>query len=115
MKLPAVGDPVPLVFAEGGQVIRVAGSRVPLDTVVAAFKTGATPEEIVQDFSALKLTDVYAVIAYYLQHRIEVEEYLDARAAVSAEIERQVRSEHDHLALRERLLARLNTPKARTA
>ena len=73
MNLPAVSDPVPLVAAEDGRVIRVGGTRVTLDTVIGAFKRGATPEEIAQDCSAVSLADVYAVIAYYLRHRSEVE------------------------------------------
>jgi len=47
-------------------VICVANTRVTLDTVVAAFNSGATAEQIVQDYSILQLADLYAVIAYYL-------------------------------------------------
>ncbi|HET9227872.1 MAG TPA: DUF433 domain-containing protein, partial [Thermoanaerobaculia bacterium] len=50
-------DPVPLVTAEGGRVIRVAGTRVTLDAVIGAFKRGATPEEIVQGYSAVALPE----------------------------------------------------------
>lgn len=62
MNLPAVSDPVPLVLAEDGRVVRVAGTRVTLVTLIGAFKRGATPEEIAQDYSAVSLADVYAVI-----------------------------------------------------
>jgi uncharacterized protein (DUF433 family) len=60
-------------------VIRIAGTRVTLDTLVAAFNEGATAEEIVQQYPSLKLGDVYAVIGYYLHNHAEVEQYLERR------------------------------------
>jgi uncharacterized protein DUF433 len=39
--------PVPLTVGDDG-VMRVSGTRVTLDSVVASFDAGATPEEIVQ-------------------------------------------------------------------
>src|SRR5437764_1234165 len=57
----------------------VGDSRVLLELVVRAFQDGATPEAIVQRYSTLTLSDVYAVIAYYLRHRRDVEEYLSGR------------------------------------
>ena len=47
------------------------GTRVTLEAIVAAFSDGATAEEIAQDFPAVSLSDVYAVISYYLRHRSE--------------------------------------------
>ncbi len=55
-------EPVPLLTDKDG-VVRVGGTRVTLDTVVAAFKEGATAEEIVQQYPSLELADVYAVIS----------------------------------------------------
>jgi len=107
MNLPAQADPVPLVAAEGGRVIRVAGTRVTLDTVIGAFKRGATPEEIAQDYSAVSLPDVYAVITYYLRHREEVEEYLEKRAREHEELRQEIESRPEYQELRERLLARM--------
>jgi uncharacterized protein (DUF433 family) len=64
----ATVEPIPLSTDANG-VIRVAGTRVTLETVVGAFETGATPEEIAQDFPVLRLDDIYAVVTYYLRHR----------------------------------------------
>ena len=61
MILAAAAEPIPLEFTADG-VIRVGGTRVPLETVVQVFDSGATPEEIAQDFPVLRLGDVYAVI-----------------------------------------------------
>ncbi len=56
--------------------LRVGNSRVLLEIVVRAFQDGATPETIVERYSTLALPDVNAVLAYYLRHPKEVEEYL---------------------------------------
>lgn len=50
---------VPLETTADG-VVRVRGTRIPLDTVVTAFHLGATPEEIAQQYSPLDLADIYA-------------------------------------------------------
>jgi|ERR687896_439730 uncharacterized protein (DUF433 family) len=115
MNLPALSDPLPLVASEDGRVIRVAGTRVTLDTLMAAFKRGATPEEIAQDFSAVSLADVYAVITYYLRHRSEVDEYLEKRAREHAELRQEIEGRPEYQEFRERLLARVNKARAGAA
>jgi uncharacterized protein (DUF433 family) len=97
--------PVPLeVDADG--VARVGGTRVTLDTVVAAFREGATAEEIVYQYPSLDLADVYAVIGYYLQRRSDVETYLRQRQQQSDEARGQNETRFDPRDIRERLLAR---------
>lgn len=66
---------LPLKMDEHG-VIRVSGTRVPLDTVIARYQQGDTPEAIHQAFDVLPLNDIYAVIAYYLAHQAELDAYL---------------------------------------
>ena len=73
--LVIAAEPIPLEADVDG-VVRVGGTRVTLDTVVIAFMEGATAEEILYQYPSLNLADVYAVIAYYLQRRSEVEAYL---------------------------------------
>ncbi len=73
MSLSLQTKPVPLTTDEQG-VMRVGDTRVSFDTVIFAFKQGSTPEEIVADYSALDLSDVYAVITFYLQRQTEVED-----------------------------------------
>lgn len=111
MRLPSFAESVPLVEAEEGRVIRVAGTRVPLDTVVVAFQRGATPEEIAEQYSALTLADVYAVIAYYLRHRTEVEAYLRQREREHAELKREIQSRPEYREFRDRLLARVRAAR----
>lgn len=87
-------------------VIRVAGTRVTLDTIVAAFDAGATAEEIVQQFPSVKLADIYSVIAYYLHHESEVRAYLARRQQQAAQVREQNQKRFDPAGVRERLLAR---------
>jgi uncharacterized protein (DUF433 family) len=89
-------------------VIRIAGTRVTLDTLVAAFNEGATAEEIVQQYPSLELGDVYAVIGYYLHNRIEVEHYLERRREEALRVRRENEARFDPEGIRDRLLARRN-------
>ncbi len=71
---PAAID-VPLRTDQDG-VIRVGHTRVTLMTLVGCYRRGDTPEEIHDGFPSVSLADVYAVLAYYLAHRAEVDEYI---------------------------------------
>lgn len=104
MPLTVVQDLPPFAVKSGG-VVRVGGTRVPLDTVVYAYDTGASPEQIVERFPSLELPDVYATIAYVLRHRGEVDAYLAERAAQAEEIRRKVEAQPGNIELRRRLRA----------
>ena len=95
--------------AEG--VIRVSNTRVTLDTVVTAFKDGATAEEIAQQYPTVPLADVYYVIGYYLRRREEVEEYLGKRRQEADDLQRQMEARFNPVGIRERLLARQKSEK----
>ena len=70
-----VADPVSMAVDNRGMV-RIAGTRITLDTIVGAYNRGDTPEEIVDGFPSLDLAVVYEVIAYYLRHREMVDAYI---------------------------------------
>ena len=97
--------PIPLRTDPDG-VIRVGGTRVTLDTLVAAFEEGATPEEIAHQYPSLDLADVYAVIGYYLRNREEADAYLQQRQETSSKVRAQNEARFDPWGLRDRLLAR---------
>jgi uncharacterized protein (DUF433 family) len=97
--------PMPLVVTPEG-VVRIEGTRVPLETVVRAFHLGSTAEEIVQDYSTLTLAQVYAVLAYYLWHREAVDSYIAERTALSEATRAAHESRFDPNGIRARLLAR---------
>lgn len=98
---------VPPIRAEATGAWRVGDSRVLLELVIRAFQDGATPETIVQRYSTLALADVYAVIAYYLRHPSEVENYMSRREKEAADVRQRIESQQGDLGeIRARLLAR---------
>jgi uncharacterized protein (DUF433 family) len=101
----SVSEIIPLQTDSTG-VIRIGGTRVTLDTVVGAFRDGATAEEIVQQYPSLNLADVYHVIGYYLRRTAEVEAYLQGRKADAETLRRQNEACFDPQGVRARLLAR---------
>ncbi len=105
MVLAIVAESAPLQITRDN-VVMVGNTRVTLDTVVAVFERGATAEEIVYRYPSLKLADVYATIAYYLNHQQEVERYLEQRQQKRREVRRTNEARFDSQGLRERLLAR---------
>lgn len=105
MSLTIVAEPVPLETNADG-VAQIGKTRVTLDTLVAVFKQGATAEEIVYRYLSLKLADVYATIAFYLNHQQEVEAYLQQRQQQAQEVRRINQVRFDPQGLRDRLLAR---------
>jgi uncharacterized protein (DUF433 family) len=100
-----VAKAAPVRMDDGG-TLRVAGTRVRLDTVIGAFNNGSTPEEILFKYPALNLTDIYATITYYLWHRDEVDAYLQERQLLAAEVQRENEARFSPKGVRERLLAR---------
>jgi uncharacterized protein (DUF433 family) len=95
--------------------VRVTGSRVTLDSIVAAFNTGATAEEIACQFPTLKLADIYAIITYYLRQQKEVDAYLLKRRKASKEIRQTNLSRFGMIGMRERLLTRQKVEKPSNA
>jgi uncharacterized protein (DUF433 family) len=80
---------VPLFTDQHGK-IRVQGSRVLLELVIQAFRSGDTPETIVDNYSTLTLADVYAVLSWYLLHLDEVDAYVQAAEAAIDRIQQEV-------------------------
>ncbi len=105
MSLQVTAEPVPLASDADG-VVRVGASRVTLDTVVAAFREGMTPEGIVEQYPSLRLAEVYSVIGYVLNHREEIETYLRDRQRVAETVRRENEARFDPAGVRDRLLAR---------
>jgi len=72
---------------EGG--FYITGSRVSLASVIYAFRDGASPETIRQNFPSLSLAQVYGAIAFYLNHPQESEAYLQELKRKWEELERK--------------------------
>lgn len=105
MAMVVVAEAPPLA-ADAAGVFRVGNSRVTLDTVVGAFRDGATAEEIAEQYPTISLGQVYAVIAYYLAHTAELDDYLRIREQRTAEVRQANERIYDPAGIRARLLAR---------
>ena len=96
----------PPLREDASGALRVGDSRVLLEMVINAFQDGATVESIVQRYSTLRLSDTYAVIAYYLRHRQEIDDYLTRREQQAGEVRQRIdASQGDLKEIRQRLLA----------
>lgn len=85
MSLAIATVPSPLRTDDTG-VVRIGSSRVTLESVVHAFDAGASAEEIVASYPSLELAEVYATIAYILEHRADIDEYMAESAAESERV-----------------------------
>jgi uncharacterized protein (DUF433 family) len=111
MRLAPVAELPPLREDPEG-VWRVGRTRVTLDTVLHAYNNGASPEGIREAFDTLQLSDIYGVIAYYLRHRDEVDEYLRQVRELEEQMRLEGERRHPSAGLRERLLARRTRAEA---
>lgn len=66
--------------------IHVTGHRIGLQHLVHYYNEGYSPEMLACDYPTLSLPLIHKVIAFYLEHRAEVDRYV---AENEAEIERQ--------------------------
>lgn len=98
-------EAVPLAADRDG-VIRISGTRVPLETVIGAFLDGSTPEEIVLSYTTLSLADVYQVVAYYLRNKEKVDDYLERVRVQEEQARTLMEARWNQVGIRERLLAR---------
>jgi uncharacterized protein (DUF433 family) len=74
--IETTGEPIKF-WQEGPHgAMRIRGSRVPIDAVYYHFMDGRTPDEIEANYPGLPLADIYATIAYILDNREAVDEYL---------------------------------------
>lgn len=65
----------------GAPVIR--GTRFPVRSVVVyVLRHGVTPEEMVRDWPHLTLGQVYGALAFYYDHKAEIDADLDANEAL---------------------------------
>lgn len=89
--------------------IRLAGRRVGLYHLVLDYRNGLSPEMIALEYAPLPLATAYKAIAFYLDNRAEVDEYVRRTAA---DLDRQSAAgrHHDADALRRRLAARPAPP-----
>jgi uncharacterized protein (DUF433 family) len=100
-------DMVPHPLREDAEgIIRIGGTRVTLQTVIAAYDEGAGPEEIALQYPALTLGQMYATISCFLGHEADLRAYIDEEQAASDGERHRTEARPEVARLRERLLER---------
>lgn len=95
----------PLRWDEAGG-IRVGQSRVTLDSLLAAYQNGSTPEEIAVQFPVLSLGEIYSAIAYAITHPEQMDSYLSQRREQAEKRREMLTQKHNLASLRQRLQER---------
>lgn len=85
--------PLPMKLDKHG-VIRVSGTRVTLDTLLAWLNQGETPEELHEGFPTVPLADIYAIIAYYLANREQVDAYLQHNREIADRLQTEIEANY---------------------
>ena len=98
-------ETVPLNQWDDGSV-RVIGSRLTLDTLVHRFQVGDTFEEIHEGFPWVTLSQIEAIIGWYLDHKAEADEYLREGEEEAEKIRLEMQSRPESIAFREELRRR---------
>ena len=60
----------------------IIGSRVPIDRIVSDYRNGEDPETIQSHYPTLSLEQINGAIAYYQDHKAEVEATMEERRRV---------------------------------
>ena len=68
---------------------RIAGHRIRVQDIVIWTEQGQSPDEIVSDFPQLSLADVYAALAYYHDHREEIDQEIREDQEFAARMKEQ--------------------------
>lgn len=93
---------VPLVQWEDGS-IRVEGTRLLLAMIVSGFQRGDTPDEINDSFPSASVTQIKAVIDWYLDNQAEADAYLAEYYADGERLRIEIQSRPEHKAFRKEL------------
>lgn len=90
---------VPIEWWEDG-TIRVGGTRLLIDMIVAYHNRGECPEAIYDAFPSKYYTvaDIYAVIAYYLSHKAAIDKHLADGDKAAEKVWKKIESDPKHIA-----------------
>ncbi|HMF13354.1 MAG TPA: DUF433 domain-containing protein [Gemmataceae bacterium] len=86
--------------------IHVTGHRIGLQDLVFYYREGYSAEALLEAFPTLSLALVHKVIAFYLEHSVEVDAYVTACEAKMERLRAGASKGPDAAELRRRLAAR---------
>jgi uncharacterized protein (DUF433 family) len=82
---------IEIVQGAGGPKVRIAGHRIRVqDVAIWSERLGMSPDEIVDAYPTLTLADVHAALAYYWDHRDEIERQIEEERAAIEELRRRI-------------------------
>lgn len=84
-----IGEHIEVIGSTSGPTPRIARHRIRvLDVVVWHEKLGMSPDEIVEAYPTITLADVHAALAYYWDHRDEIEHAIAEEHTFAAEFQK---------------------------
>jgi uncharacterized protein (DUF433 family) len=84
-----IREHIELVQGAAGPKPRIAGHRIRVqDIVIWHEKLGMSPDEIVHHHPTISLADIHAALAYYWDHRDEIEHSIATEHALAEELRR---------------------------
>ncbi|HEY7343517.1 MAG TPA: DUF433 domain-containing protein [Ktedonobacterales bacterium] len=89
----------------------VGQSRVTLQTLIEAWQSGRTPEQLHDSFPTVPLVAIYGAITYYLEHKDEADAFF--RESDELDAQRQLSDESAHAEFYTNLRERFERARAR--
>ena len=84
-----IREHIEIVQGASGPKARIAGHRIRVqDVVICHEKLGMSPDEIVHHYPTITLADVHAALAYYWDHRDEIEDAINRGDAIVEAVRR---------------------------
>jgi len=84
-----IREHIEIVQGAGGLKPRIAGHRIRVqDIAVWHEKLGLSPDEIVHHYPTITLADIHAALAYYWDHRDEIERAIAEEQVLAEEVRR---------------------------
>jgi uncharacterized protein (DUF433 family) len=85
---PTIASHIEITPGTCGGKPRIAGHRIRVQDIALWTEEGRSADEIVADFPQLSLSDVYAALAYYHDHREQIDAQMEADGNLVVEIRR---------------------------
>jgi uncharacterized protein (DUF433 family) len=89
-QVPVITEHIEITAGTCGGKPRIAGHRIRVqDVVLWHQRSGMTPDEIVSAYPTITLADVFAALAYYHDHRAEIDADIQEADQFDAELQKQ--------------------------
>jgi len=87
-KTSVISEHIEITPGVCGGFPRIAGHRIKVeDIVIWHEKMGLSPDEIVSQYPGITLADVYAALAYYHDHFLEIRQQIQANEELAKKIQ----------------------------